>query len=583
MGNRRIYDREYRQNPMYLFPEYSISKTGIVVQRKYDRPVNIDFPKKDPILNCSVHIINKDGKLNRYKIKDLLVWAFYGKCDLPIVVKQNAPFPIECLYYGFFEYYFPKNEDTISLLKNKKATIGGELFRRCPEPYTDYFISKQGVVFDAVRWKFCSRHYGYPDEYPAVNLRNANDSGVQNNVFIHILLIKTWKPNEYDSDKVIDHLDGRKFNSVLSNLEVVTNAENTKRALEKGLILKKANRTFLNEDVIRKLCEGMQEGLSNFQLRKYANIPNEYDDGSLVRLLHGLRSGKNYKYITKDYDFSSWDRRLNHISERNRNREDVVGKLSHIRKVCELLANSDMTNIEISNITGVNKNTVQNIRSGKQYKDIAKEYGVPEWTSSKRTYSKETVERVFQYMSENPRLSTKMIAVGLQEYGLTESDISTIYRSNKNKPEDQKYHVIRNDLYSKNRLNDDEVLQICIFAMSGCSAPDIINRMNLNVSKQSIDAIIHGETHRNISVDICNLPENLPKVKLCGFHDYEKKIVCECIEDLYEKMSDAKIAKEASSRIGRDVRDHQIRFIKNGKMWKEYTNEHEYRFLEKYN
>lgn len=48
-------------------------------------------------------------------------------------------------------------------------------------------------------------------------------------------------------------------------------------------------------------------------------------------------------------------------------------------------------------------------------------------------------------------------------------------------------------------------------------------------------------------------------------------------------MSDAKIAKEASSRIGRDVRDHQIRFIKNGKMWKEYTNEHEYRFLEKYN
>lgn len=43
MGNGRIYDREYRQNPMYLFPEYSISKTGIVVQRKYDRPVNIDF------------------------------------------------------------------------------------------------------------------------------------------------------------------------------------------------------------------------------------------------------------------------------------------------------------------------------------------------------------------------------------------------------------------------------------------------------------------------------------------------------------------------------------------------------------
>lgn len=138
-----------------------------------------------------------------------------------------------------------------------------------------------------------------------------------------------------------------------------------------------------------------------------------------------------------------------------------------------------------------------------------------------------------------------MIAVGLQEYGITESDISTIYRSNKNKPEYQKYHVIRNDLYLKNRLNDDEVLQICILAMSGCSAPDIKNRMNLDVSKQSIHTILHGEAHRNISVDICGLPENLPKVKLGGFHDYEKKIVCECIEDLYEKMSDAKIAKRS--------------------------------------
>lgn len=434
-------------------------------------------------------------------------------------------------------------------------------------------------MFDISRWKFCSRHYGYPDEYPAVNIRNANGSGVSNNVFIHILLIKAWKPNEYDPKKVIDHLDGRKFNSVLSNLEVVTNAENTRRALEKGLILKRANRTFLNEEIIRKLCEGMQKGLTNYQLRKYASIPDDYDNGSLIRLLHGLRSGKNYKYITKNYDFSAWDGRLNLISEKNQGREEIIGKLTHIRKACELLATTNMSNKEISDISGVGKYTVQNIRCGSQYKDIAKEYGVPEWKSSVVRHSKDVVDAVFQYMSEHPKMSSRMIAEGLPEYDLTDNDILSIYHNNKNKPEYQRYHIVRNDLYTKNHLNEDKVLQICILAMSGCTVPDIIRRMNLNVSKQSIDAILHGEAHRNISVDICGLPENMPKIKLGGFYDFEKKIVCDCIEELDQSVSDAEIAREASRRLGREVKYHQIRFIKIGKMWRDYTTNHPYQFL----
>lgn len=57
------------------------------------------------------------------------------------------------------------------------------------------------------------------------------ENGTKRYVRVHTLIAKTFVPNPYNLPQV-DHRDGNKLNCSASNLEWVTNAENTKRGYD---------------------------------------------------------------------------------------------------------------------------------------------------------------------------------------------------------------------------------------------------------------------------------------------------------------------------------------------------------------
>ena len=572
MNKNRILKTETRPAPMSEFPLYYITRTGIITNRRTGKVVNVNFPKNNSIENASVFLIDKDGNKVHVKIKELLVKTFYGNCDLPI--KRSDKFPLDkeltCLYYKFFEYDISLNYRE-RFNGKKKVEIAGEYFKQCPYPYDMYLISKNGVVFDPLRWKILTRFYGYPDEYPLVHLRTSKNE--YKSMTVHVLIAMTWMPEEWDPALVVNHKDGRKYNSVYSNLEVITNAENIKHAVENGLLVSNGPRSFFDYDTIVKICEAMEQGMSNNEIRKYASIPKSYNDDSLSRFLWGLRSGKNYSYITENYDFSNWNSKINFVSPDKDG--CAVGRLIHIENVCKLLATTELSNKEIEKETGVSTYTIQNIRAGKQFQDIAKEYGVPEWKSSHRRTSKEERMKIFDYAEKHPGSTAQEISEALADLNLTKYQIGAIFANYKQEYDSEK--IKRSCNPKDNALTEEEVYKICDLAKSGYGSYAIKDALNLSCSHQSIDAVLNGRVHKHISKDIYGFPENLPQ-RFVKFTEDDVIAMCEWLKD-HKDLSSQKAANELRRIIGKPVEKFNVIAIRKQKTWKHITEKYELRMI----
>lgn len=570
--SKNITRYETRAVTIPEFPTYSITKTGIVTNKKTGKIVTINFPKYSSIENANVRIQNKYGNLERVKIKELLTWTFYGKCDLPITKASKINEEIKYMDYKLFIYDL-STEYMKRFNGKKKVEIAGEYFKQCPYPYDMYLISKNGVVFDPLRWKFCTRHYGYPDEYPMVSLRINNQKNEYKSMTVHVLIAMTWMPEEWDPALVVNHKDGRKYNSVYSNLEVITNAENIKHAVENGLLVSNGPRSFFDYDTIVKICEAMEQGMSNNEIRKYASIPKSYNDDSLSRFLWGLRSGKNYSYITENYDFSNWNSKINFVSPDKDG--CAVGRLIHIENVCKLLATTELSNKEIEKETGVSTYTIQNIRAGKQFQDIAKEYGVPEWKSSHRRTSKEERMKIFDYAEKHPGSTAQEISEALADLNLTKYQIGAIFANYKQEYDSEK--IKRSCNPKDNALTEEEVYKICDLAKSGYGSYAIKDALNLSCAHQSIDAVLNGRVHKHISKDIYGFPENLPQ-RFVKFTEDDVIAMCEWLKD-HKDLSSQKAANELRKIIGKPVENFNVIAIRKQKTWKHITEKYELRMI----
>lgn len=95
----------------------------------------------------------------------------------------------------------------------------------------------------------------------------------------------------------VDHLDGDKLNNDLDNLEIVTHAENTKRAYAAGLAKGKKGQdnsgAKLTEEKAIRVFECLQNGWCNNSIAKQFDLHPRY-----VSL---LRHGKRWKHLYEFY------------------------------------------------------------------------------------------------------------------------------------------------------------------------------------------------------------------------------------------------------------------------------------------
>jgi len=119
--------------------------------------------------------------------------------------------------------------------KHSNAPAG---FKEVPEYDGRYFINENGDVWSAFKRDLMSPQTDASHPYPWVLLR---ENGRSQPRTIYYLMRLTWMPPApgkvgAGADKwCVNHKDGNKLNSHISNLEWTTNSENARHAWENGL------------------------------------------------------------------------------------------------------------------------------------------------------------------------------------------------------------------------------------------------------------------------------------------------------------------------------------------------------------
>lgn len=151
--------------------------------------------------------------------------------------------------------------------------------------YERYLITRDANVYDTLRNRYISTWVdtvGYKQCY----LKDEN--GKKHSKRIHRLVAKAFVPNP-NSYPQVNHKDGNKLNNELSNLEWVTNAQNTQHGYDNDLYHSKhrchkinvyrKNGEFLKTfKSIRSMCEELQVNRKTVtMILKGEKITNHYD------------------------------------------------------------------------------------------------------------------------------------------------------------------------------------------------------------------------------------------------------------------------------------------------------------------
>jgi len=96
--------------------------------------------------------------------------------------------------------------------------------------FSNYMISDLGNVKN-IKFNRILKYY-YSEGYPQVSLSQDGTRSVRR---VHLLVADEFIPNPLNLP-IVNHLDGNKFNPMLSNLERCTHKHNTQHAVKTGLM-----------------------------------------------------------------------------------------------------------------------------------------------------------------------------------------------------------------------------------------------------------------------------------------------------------------------------------------------------------
>lgn len=124
---------------------------------------------------------------------------------------------------------------------------------------------------------------------------------------MHRLMMSVFSPVENMEDLLINHKDGDKLNNDLTNLEWVTQSENTIHAYNTGL----ANAVHGKDHCCATITDKDADEICKLLVsRKYTYIQIAEIMGTTESIVGSIAVGKSWKHISKNYDFSVLKQRL---------------------------------------------------------------------------------------------------------------------------------------------------------------------------------------------------------------------------------------------------------------------------------
>ena len=159
-----------------------------------------------------------------------------------------------------------------------------------------YYVSNYGRVYSRFT-NLLIKPTQRTDGYLIVLLRTKDNLAVA--LAIHRLVMMAHKPIANPDDFHVNHIDGVKTNNTITNLEWVTRSENMLHAYNTGL--KKPGEAVhfnkINEATVHEICRLLEQNYYPTEISRMLNLENH------VSLIREIKRRKNWKHISKDYDF----------------------------------------------------------------------------------------------------------------------------------------------------------------------------------------------------------------------------------------------------------------------------------------
>ena len=228
------------------------------------------------------------------------------------------------------------------------------------DQYTNYYVDDNCNVYKLENDQLNHiKSYKVQQNRPMVDLKI---NGKIQRIFTYRILMKEYTGISSEEFKklVVDHIDCNPENNYVTNLDVVTSAENVRRA---GI----NNRFPFGEDhhnskysdkLVESICKDIAEGsLSRLDMRKKYGINGQ--------LIDDIRSGRSHKkisskYVDQGFEYSDWDRQ---------SREEKA------RLVCSY-REQGYTCSQIVKATGFGHNFVDPVVNKRTFKYISDQYNI---------------------------------------------------------------------------------------------------------------------------------------------------------------------------------------------------------------
>ena len=212
--------------------------------------------------------------------------------------------------------------------------------------FKNYCVTSCGKVYSLHSNKYLKPkidRYGYQ----AVCLRS---DGKNHHRTVH-RLVATVYVEGYQEDLEVNHKDGNKLNNNSSNLEWVTSRNNTRHAIESGLM----SGTVLTDEDVHRICSFIQDGYRNCDIKQIRGINS-------IDTIERIKSGKYYTDISSEYDFKA-----NSLGRRQ------TISTPKIIKSCEMLEQGFKV-VDIANEVGCSVGTVYRIKNRTRFTKISNNY-----------------------------------------------------------------------------------------------------------------------------------------------------------------------------------------------------------------
>lgn len=246
-----------------------------------------------------------------------------------------------------------------------------------------YMISNFGNIIDNYTGTFVNQTSD-KDGYKCISLILLNG---YKKVRVHriMMIVFCYRP---DYQKLqANHIDGDNTNNFLYNLEWTTPKENSDHAMLYGLHEMNGSKnpnSVLSEDQVKEICKMIESG-------KYYDTEIAKKFGVSNVTISDIHKGKIWRTVSKDYN----------IEKRKPRKLDS----KQVHEICKLLEEGKYFTTEIAKMYNTSYVNVRDIRDGKIWKEIGKNYNMK---PKSRKFTKEKVREICKVLESGKYYDTEI-------------------------------------------------------------------------------------------------------------------------------------------------------------------------------